>query len=191
MSRERIRSWTEVRRALYSSTGNGMSLCSAIALLLSELGHDFSGEGPEGLQGVGGAHGENNVLGPDLGVAADPVLMVSMSPTTAPLLRAFICSGMVLESRSMYMAQSSIFSGGMKAPLADFSISAELRPTCRQCSSRTRYLWATVSAAPWTFIMSAHLATTRRVRFSPPPAMRIGGWGCWTGWGLNGASVNE
>ena len=191
MSRERIRSWTEVRRVLYSSTGNGMSLCSSITLLLSELRHDFAGEGPEGLQGVGERMVKIMCWVPTSVWPRTQSLMVSMSPTTAPLLRAFICSGMVLESRSMYMAQSSIFSGGMKAPLADFTISAGLRPTCRQCSLRTRYLWATDSAPPWTFIMSAHLATTRRVRFSPPPAIRIGGWGCWTGWGLNGASVKE
>ena len=74
--------------------------------------------------------------------------MASISPTTPPFPRATICSGMVLESRSIHQFQSSIFSGGMKAALTVFSIWEGSRPTLRQCSSRTRYLWAAISGVP-------------------------------------------
>ena len=118
-------------------------------------------------------------------------LMVSMSPTTAPLLRAFICSGMVLESGPMYMAQSSIFSGGMKAPLADFTISAGVATYPLAVLFEDAILVGDCLSRPVDVHHVRPLGHYAEVRFSPPPAMRIGGWGCWTGWGLNGASVKE
>ncbi len=39
---------------------------------------------------------------------------------------------------------------------------------------------------PETFVASAYLATVRRVRFSPPPPVRMGGCGCCTLGGLYG-----
>src|SRR2546426_3998615 len=68
-------------------------------------------------------------------------------------------------------------------PAHEISISSKLRPTLAQCSCRTRILLWKTAGEPNVFQISACLATTFRVIFSPAAPMRIGGGGLCTRFG--------
>src|SRR6201996_4551988 len=77
---------------------------------------------------------------------------------------------------------------GSTRPMIVFWMASWSRPSASQCARSTSSLWLTSATdEPKRLQASAYFATSRRVFFSPPPPMRIGGRGDCSGWGARDA----